>query len=442
MVSPGAASAGELGAQCSGVEITGQGAAVEKVAQTAWTGAFNTSSAKFACSGKQGDKKTPKVNYKSTSSGAGLRSWGAEYKSVSEISFGPGNAFVATAEAPNSAQEADIIGEESSKTSGTLETLPVAQFALTVYVNLGPECDASSTESGVEGRLAISDATLQKIYSGEYTKWSQVAGAADQGDTITGPGCQENITAVVRGEKAGTTNVLKKYLYLINKEALSTSSGSLTWQTLSEGKDNVIWPTALNALPTKVEGDAAEAELVAKTPGSIGYSNLAELRETKLFSGAGNGAKTPKFWVEIENGSKGTGSKLKVTYQDPSHNGDSETADGANCAKTAYTNGKHSFPPPSVTELWNEVTTSVPTAPEPLTEKTYSLCNFTYMLAFTEYHLVPETTLPEATAVNNYLRFISEKTGGQSLLAPNDYYALPKGEVLTDLEDGAKAVEF
>jgi hypothetical protein len=428
---PGTASAaGKVGQQCSGEAITGQGAAVEKVAQDVWTNAFHTSSQSLACDGSQGAKKAPVVAYNSTSSGAGLRSWGAETKKPEELSFGPGNAFVATAEAPNPKQQGEILKEESTDTEGTLETLPVAQFALTVYVNLPTGCTATSTVA--PGRLVLTYADLQGIYAGTITEWGKIVGG---GDEISGTGCSTDpITAVVRKEKAGTTNVLKKFLGLINTGTLTTPSGSETWDQLSEGSLNAVWPTALVQIKTTIEGDANEAETVAANPGSIGYSNLAELRETKLFSGSGDGAGTAKFWTEIENSHKGSGKKEKVTFQDPASNKDVETAGSANCAKTVYTNGSEPFPPPSVTETWNLVTTSIT-----LKEKTYPLCNFTYALAFTKYSLLAGTSEAEATTVNNYLKFASSSKQGQKLLASNDYLAVPK-DVIKKLEAGAAAI--
>jgi hypothetical protein len=44
--------------------------------------------------------------------------------------------------------------------------------------------------------------------------------------------------------------------------------------------------------------------------------------------------------------------------------------------------------------------------------------------------------------VNNYLKFVTEAKGGQSVIANHDYLALPKGEVLTDAEGGAAAVAY
>jgi ABC-type phosphate transport system substrate-binding protein len=436
MASPGAASAAT---QCSGASIGGQGAAIAKVAQETWTAGFNTSTSKFSCNGKNGSKAKPTITYNATSSGAGLRSWGAETKSETELKFGPTNAFVDTGEAPNSAQVSAILKEESTETAKTLETLPVAQFALVVYVNLPTGCTATS--SSASGRLVLNDATLQGIYAGTITTWGQIK---DGGDTITGSGCATDpIVAVVRAEKSGTANVLKKYLGLINTGTLETPSGPQTWDALSEGKLNTVYPTVLNQVKTTAEGDAAEAEKVAATPGSIGYSNLAELRTTNLFSGAGNGANTAKFWVDLENGTKGKGKSLKFTYADPATNGDVAAAASANCAKTAYTNGTNSFPPPSVTGLWNEVTTSVPGSVVEVKEKDYSLCNFVYQLAFTKFSLLSArgATEAEATSAQNYASFIADKKGGQAELAGNDYVALPK-EVDAEVVAGAKNITF
>ena len=111
-------------------------------------------------------------------------------------------------------------------------------------------------------------------------------------------------------------------------------------------------------------------------------------------------------------------------------------AGSANCAKTVYTNGAEPFPPPSVTETWNQVTTSIT-----LKEKTYPLCNFTYVLAFTNYSLLAGTSEAEATSVNNYVKFLSSKKEGQTLLAGNDYLAVPK-DVIAKLEAGAADIGF
>ena len=97
--------------QCSGVEIGGQGAATNAIAQNLWDANFDTSTAKTACNGSQGDGKSPIVKYTNTGSGQGLESWG-EFGKVTP-NYGPTNAFVGTSE-PFSSQ---TILEKSRATS-------------------------------------------------------------------------------------------------------------------------------------------------------------------------------------------------------------------------------------------------------------------------------------------------------------------------------------
>src|SRR5436309_8924603 len=89
LVAPGLASAEPGGEQCSGSNIEGKGASLQKLAQIeVWTPNFNTSANTLACSGTQGSKGKPTVKYTSTGSGAFLRSWGQEPKSAEEVNFG------------------------------------------------------------------------------------------------------------------------------------------------------------------------------------------------------------------------------------------------------------------------------------------------------------------------------------------------------------------
>lgn len=430
MAAPGAANA-SLGTQCSGANIAGQGASVEKIAQdSVWAPAFNTSTAKLACSGKQGSKAKPTVEYKSTGSGAGLKKWGAETKAGETIEYNASNAFIGTSEAPNAAQIADIESNETTSTPKTLETIPVVQLAIAVIVNLPEDCTATSTAA--PGRLVLNNSTLEEIFRGAITEWSQIK---DDGDALSGSGCNPEtpITRVVREDQAGTTHILKRYLGLINSGSFELEGGGTgSWDGISEGSLNTTWPKgAVAVVKPKSKGDAEEAAKVSTTPGSIGYGNLAEIRSTELFSGAGGGPSTARFWVELQNGEK----HGKATYADPATNGDAKEAANANCKNTAYTNGSSSFPPPELTAPWNEVSTKT-------TEKEYTLCGFTYVLAFTSYSAYPGTTQAEATTVNNYLRFVIEKKGGQKEIADHDYLALPKGEVLKEAEAGTAAIGY
>jgi ABC-type phosphate transport system substrate-binding protein len=432
LVLPGAASAA-VGQQCSGVPVTGQGSSLQAVAQQElWGPKFHSSPDSLACNGTQGSKGTPTVTYTSTGSGAGLRSFGAEPKSPTEVSFAPTNAFVGTDEPPNEAQLAEIVAHESTVTPETLESIPVAQESVVILAHLPSGCTATSTAA--TGRLAFTNADIQGIYAGTLKEWGEITGG---GDAITGSGCAtDTITPVARFDQSGTTHIFKRYLALINPAALTTEKGAETWGELSEASLNTVWPTAAGVVKPAAKGGGELLAKVAAIEGSIGYVNLAEARKSAAFVPPSGGANEPTFWGVLENSHKGTGKKEKVTFEDPSNNGDSATLDAANCAKTVYTNGVEPFPPASVFATWNTVTTSIT-----LKEKTYSLCGLTYDLAFTQYHLLTGTSLEEATTVNNYLKFATSSKQGQLLLPGDDYLGLPK-DIIKKAEAGAAQIGF
>ncbi len=437
-VAPGAASAKTKGSptQCSGVNITGQGAAVETNAQSLWTTQFssvsNTNPA--ACSGTQGTKGTPTVSYITTSSGKGLNAWGAGGSLVPDppgaAGFATNNAFLGTEEAPNATQITNIEGQETSPGSVTKAVLsfPAAQETIPPIVNLPTGCTASSTFD--KGRLVLNNTTLEKIFNGTITEWSQIT---EGGDTLSGSGCNPNttITRVVRLDQAGTTHVLKEYLNLINSSPLSTSSGSFTWNELSEGSLNTVWPTGSTPIISSSKtGDNAEIAEVAATPSSIGYASLSDVRLSSAFvpapSGTG-GPGTATFWPPIQN----NGTTAKGKYADPASNGEVDAKGTANCAKTKYTNGKGTkFPPASVNEAWDTVTTSTK-------EKNYPICGIAYIEALGKYSAFPGATAGEAQSVQDYINFtLSTATGGgQTLLNGADYEALPSKIVKEDLTD-------
>jgi ABC-type phosphate transport system substrate-binding protein len=419
--------------QCSGASITAQGSSLQAVAQQElWGPAFHTSGDSLACNGTQGDKKTPTITYTSTGSGAGLRSWDVEPKSPTEVSFGVGNAFVGTDEPPNETQLTEIEANESTSTPNVVETIPVAQESVVILVHLPTGCTATSTAAS--GRLGFTDAVLAGIFAGTDKTWSDITGG---GDAITGAGCSSDpIVPIVRFDQSGTTHIFKRYLNLISSAPLATEKGTESWGELSEGSLNTVWPTAANAQKPGAKGGGEEIAKVVAVPGSIGYVNLAEARKSTSFVPPDGGENKPTFWGVLENSHKGSGKKIKYTFQDPSNNKDSATLDSANCADTTFTNGSEPFPPPSVTETWNEVTTSVT-----LKEKTYPLCGLTYDLAFTKYHLFASTSEEEATQVNNYLKFVTSSSQGQKLLPGDDYLGLPK-TVVKKAEAGAAAVGF
>jgi ABC-type phosphate transport system substrate-binding protein len=418
--------------QCSGASITGQGAAVMKIAeQSVWGPGFHTSTNATACSGTQGSDGLPTVSYTSSSSGIGLESWGVN-KGVA--SFASTNAFIGTEEPPNPADKTEIEANETTKVASTLQTIPVAQESIVVIVHLPAGCTASNTikKNPWPGRLVLGNATLQKIFLGTITTWGEIT---DSGDTLTPSSCNsDTITRVVRLDSAGSTHILKKYLDLISNTSFETESATTaTWGELAEGLGNTVWPkAAISVVRPAKTGDSALVSKVAETPGTIGYAGLADARANSAFVPATGGPGTSTFWVPIEN--NGT-DEAKPKYADPSTDGESATTANAHCEKTKFTNGSGTkFPPKTTTATWNEVTTATK-------EKAYPICALTYELALSDYQAYPLGTESEAITVNNYLLFQlnTESNGGQGLIVNHDYEPLPT-KLIKEATAGAKLV--
>jgi ABC-type phosphate transport system substrate-binding protein len=429
-LAPSAASAASAkkapkGSVCDGADITGQGAAIAVGAQTLFTTQFSSVSDAnpYACGGTQGEKGTPTVGYFSTSSGKGLASWGSGGSLVNDgppatDGFSPSNAFLTTEEAPNTGQATDIEQQESSPGSvtNTVLSIPVALESINVIVNLPAGCTATSTAD--PGRLVLDNVTLEKIFNGTTTEWSQIK---DNGDALSGASCNANteITRVVRPESAGTTHILKQYLNLINDSALTTASGSETWAELSEGTLNTVWPTGSTPIiSSATTGDNAEIKEVVATPSSIGYASLSDLRLNSSFVPPSGGAGEATFWVPIQD--NGTVIK-KEKYADPASNGELAAKATANCADTKFTNGKGTkFPPATVALPWDSVTTATK-------QKNYSLCGIVFDVALGKYSAFPATTAGEEQTVQDFVNYsLSTATGGgQTLLNGNDYEELP-----------------
>jgi ABC-type phosphate transport system substrate-binding protein len=427
LVAPSAASAkgGPKGSVCSGVSITGQGAAVAVGAQTLFDTQFSSVSNAnpFACSGSQGTKGTPTVGYFSTSSGKGLASWGSGGSLVNDgppatDGFSASNAFLATEEAPNSSQATNIEAQESTPGSvtNTVLSIPVALESINVIVNLPAGCTATSTAD--PGRLVLNNVTLESIFNGTITEWSQIK---DDGDALSGGSCNPNaeITRVVRPDSSGATHILKQYLNLINGNALTTPSGSETWAELSEGTLNTVWPTGSTPIVSSAStGDNAEIKEVVATPSSIGYGSLSDVRLNSSFVPATGGAGTATFWVPIQDNGVST---KNAKYADPASNGEVAAKATANCGDTKFTNGKGTkFPPATVALPWDSVTTATK-------QKNYTLCGLAFDVVLGKYSAFPATTAGEEQTVSDYVNFsLSTATGGgQTLLNSNDYEALP-----------------
>ena len=300
---------------------------------------------------------------------------------------------------------------------------------MAVVVNLPEKCTATS--SIATGRLAFNDSTLEEIFQGRLTKWSELEAVEGAGNKLEGAECDKEaaITPVVRKDGSGTTHIFKRFLGEIFTGTMAAEGGiNATWGELAEGSDSTKWPTAAKVLHAAEETGPGLLKTVAATPGSIGYANLADARN--VANGGFTGQSASRFWVELEASKKVKGTKTVRKYTDPSTDGDTATAAEANCKDTIYSNGTSAFPPPAVTSPWNEVTAET-------TSKTYALCGLTYDLALTSYSAYASHggSEGEAETVKDYLGFVLNKKGGAKEIGKGrDYYALPKGLISESIE--------
>ena len=395
-IAPGSASA-ELGEQCSGSNIKGNGSSFQAPILKKWATEFNEVSEgvpnknSFACGGTQGSGGKPKVEYLSGGSGACLHGWGAE--STEPVKFGE-LGFCGTDEAPNPTQKAEI---ESHASAGvkekSLETIPVLQGAVAVIVHLPKGCLASSEieKSGVKsklGRLVLDDTSIEGVYAGTIKTWKQllehqVAEGGAGNDTLKCKVASEEekrIVPVVRLDHSGTTHIFKSFLLQINAEpkemeeypeevgGKKTGCGAAKgeeaekWSEVSEACQNQRWPAAAEIVRGTESGNPGVVKRVNEVESSIGYADLAVARELKYFSakcvqhptecGGENtsGQQNTKFWAEVQDSE----TPEAAGFADPASNGDVEAVGNSNCNGTVYTNeaGKK-FPPANTRESWS-----------------------------------------------------------------------------------------
>jgi ABC-type phosphate transport system substrate-binding protein len=420
LAAPGTAGASLL-PQCTGTSPQeAQGSSLQADAQQhVWGPKFDTSKAKSACGSNPTHK--PVVTYVSTSSGKGFAKWAAgEFAQW---------GFIGTDNTVNPAEKTQLEAEaEEGSTGGEILTIPVAQASVAVVMNLPKGCTAKSSIAGATTRLVLTQKQLQAIFSGGIKTWNEITGNGDE--LLGGAGCESSapIIPVVRKDASGTTHIFKRFLNWTEKNSIKVKNSkgeavSETWDELSELGESLVWPEAIT--PERGEKGSGLLEKVGETAGSIGYAVLAEAREFG-FTGAS------KFWVELESENK----HGKVKFQDPSENGLATKASNSNCKKIIYSNGSKTFPPPSAKEPWNNVTADQ-------FSKTYPLCGLTYDLALANYAAFKNhaTTQGEATTVENYLAYVTEKKGGQKEIAGHDYLAMP-APVAAKAQQGVKLINW
>ncbi|HTQ68965.1 MAG TPA: substrate-binding domain-containing protein [Solirubrobacteraceae bacterium] len=445
---------------CAGSNIEGLGSSFQAPAQKVWEKKFNESANTLACSGT----KKPTFIYNQNELPTNNKGSGACLKD-----FGQGGAgnrrykefpLCGTDEAPSK-----TVKEEMETNDGfvpnkgeEIQSVPIAQGAVAVIVNLPETCTAESepklakTVTKIK-RLSLEAKVVEGIFEGSIKTFKEAVeknlSASDKLTCGVPANAEVPINVVVRLDKSGTTHIFKAFLGQISTaeiemeeenepegagkgqpcKAIKPAKEKRTWAQVSEGCENQRWPEAAEIVRPGKTGNPGVIEKVDTTPNSISYADLAVAREKKFFDPSGGGGEgTQRFWAPVSNSKPTT---KKPEYADPSTNGDVEAVANSNCAKTVYANAVgEKFPPKTTREDWSQVKGLAVT-------KTYPICGLTYDLAFRLYStplvsLVPPITEEEtkkiATTVSDYLKFVldTHTGGGGEEIKGIDYEPLPK----------------
>jgi ABC-type phosphate transport system substrate-binding protein len=423
-VAPSAANAA-LPGHCKGSSTEGAGSSLQAEAQAVWDPGFSANKSAGCVAG-------PTIAYHSIGSGAGYKEWN-EKEHFGTI------GFVGTDNTVNLAEKESVEKKVDAGKTSKLLTIPVLQGAVAIVVNLPENCTASSKAAA--GRLGLNQSTLEGIYAGTVTTWKQIGEVEGPANVLTGTGCNAAITPVVRLDSSGTTHIFKKFLNLSDNSPLASEDGKEhTWAELAEGSLSTKWPTAAKVLKAETETGPGVLKTVAAHPGSVGYANLADARNTA--NGGFTGQSASRFWVELESSKKEktTSKGIKITrkYVDPSKDKDTAPASESNCKSTEFTNGPNgeggTFPPPSADAAWNEVTAAAES-------KTYALCGLTYDLVLTNYSAYASHggNENEAQTVKDFETYVLSKKGGAKEIKAHDYAAVP-ASVVKKAEEGVAEI--
>lgn len=383
------ASGASAAAVCTGSNIIGQGASLQKnVQQTIWAPAF----ANEVCN----KGVHPTVTYESTGSGAGLKEWNAD---GARGSLNHERQFIGTDDAPTATQIANITGVAGG---AKLLVIPVAQTAISVVANPPAGCTVG----------AITNQDLSLVFRGNDTTWSKLVTAEG------GAACNAPITRVVRKDGSGTTYQFKNYLSQIYPSGLPCTTGGTegkaSWKELEPianaetGAPNTTWPESCTGkvlsplLKPAASGGGEVVKTVNATEGSIGYAALPDAKS--------NGAKAI---LQVQNnGLKAVG---EATFADPA------SGSLANCANASYAvpvNAQNKVGSTGFDVDWSQVFGGLPA----IGGTAYPICTLTYDLAFHGYQAAG-FVFKNSTTVRDYLNEYVVKGGQTSLVTAGGFYS-------------------
>lgn len=148
--------------------------------------------------------------------------------------------------------DAAFSDEELADAPGTILHIPTASGAVVLGYNFAPLAEEP------EGGLTLSGEVVADIFLGNITEWSDPAIAE------LNPGAELPdlpITVAHRSDGSGTTAIFVDYLAKVSEQwASEVSTGPQT---------SVSWPTGIGG-----DGNAGVTNIIAQTPGAIGYVAL------------------------------------------------------------------------------------------------------------------------------------------------------------------------
>ncbi len=327
----------------------------------------------------------------------------------------PQFAFAATEEPPTLGQWLNIdLGHEPGKDSGLIRQIPVAITAVVPIVHFPAGCTIPAKEATGNGRFTISNAELEKVYAGEVATWGELL--PDVESSCAGI----PIKRVVPSGSDGTAYMFKQWL--------NTVDSHRGWNSLA----NTEWPNDSGATATarSPRNDHGEAEAVAQTNGSIGFSSLPSAREMRFGQFDPSNFKYEKsglFWLSVINGAN---ERVEPT-RDPESGADNVM--GANCDNPTF-NYVPSGYDTTVTPIWRAVTAAG-------SKTGWPICALTYFLAWDDASTVfGNTTAAEANqrTVKDFLAYTLGSVG-QEIAKERDYSPLPPA-LLADAQEGERRV--
>jgi hypothetical protein len=483
--SAGTAMAGTLACATPGFGsgATAQDTAQEKLWLTASGWGANTQCAK--------PYPATSITYTGTSAGAGLNEFGnvtgkldaAEDPTASKAGSGaildkagqPLDWYVGTDDPPTTGELGNAIVASGDK-NGNLEeiTIPVLQDPVALILSFPVGC---LVPSGGLNRVQIDGESLVQIWEGDNPAnpsaddpggipaagsyaadtWGALLLKLGYTQTATDPptepdtfydnglsnGCSQAITLQARSNYAGITYDFKNYLNLDDNDLFyNTSTGQFATQNLWTGyvSDAPVWPVAVET--TGNSKSSLEVQDTAKDPGSIGFTIVADVENSK------NGGFTNKPTVSTFDSSEGheiayaqlqnnvaTVSKDVAegitppadSFADPLVAPETTTV-GGNCETDKLLAGDKS-PPYSYTDSWYGITAEDPNVGvDDTSANWYPLCGISYDLVWRHYNaggLWASSVAGEiANSVKDLFTYITG-AAGQTAVDADGYAGVP-----------------